>query len=715
MPMQMKPKNTVSRRRAWSLLLYGAAGLSAAFLFILYIALAEGSGDLSSERLRALCTGKFFLLLAFGCTAAALLFGLFREKFTDLLFRYRFALAAALFLSCVALGINGSSLGCWQRYFGDGNERELLGTVRLIRSDEWALFTPMGLSQYGNPSGSFNYFSELLRGTETDMFLLYGQPVYDIAVIFRPFQWGYLFLPEAQGLSWFWAGRGIALALVSFEFGRLITGDRRLFALAYAALVVWSPTVAWWFSINGLVEMLIAAQASILLFRRYLETENCGSRALFAALILLAAGSFVLTMYPAWMVPVAYIILGLILWTLLDFRGRISFRRRDIAVLLCEVLIFGALMAHVFLKSKDTLSALMNTYYPGKRVELGGGFGGFIGTYLASFWFAVMKESPDFDPCIGAQFLSFFPLPWILTLRVLLKEKKRDPFLLVMLPVSLFLSLFAVVRFPAFLAKLTLLSYSQGLRILNVIGFLNLMLLFRSLTLSERPVRGRLSAAVGFTAAAALSAFCYYLCEKGYLTLGTAAGSAVIFGGAMALIGLVPGRPKLRLPAAALLIALSVFAGGLVNPVTRGTAGVTETALVQEIRRVEATDPGSLWAVDASDYPVINATLLAGVRGFNSTNIYPDAERWEILDPEGENEAVWNRYAHILLTVKAEGEPEYELLGADHFSLTVSSEDVRRLGIRYLISKRDLAAEPGLGFERVGEGSGYGIYRVGQD
>lgn len=39
------------------------------------------------------------------------------------------------------------------------------------------------------------------------MFIVCGQPVMDIAMIFRPFYWGYLFLSAGKGLAFFWYGR----------------------------------------------------------------------------------------------------------------------------------------------------------------------------------------------------------------------------------------------------------------------------------------------------------------------------------------------------------------------------------------------------------------------------------------------------------------------------------------------------------------------------
>ena len=39
-------------------------------------------------------------------------------------------------------------------------------------------------------------------------------------------------------------------------------------------MVVLAPAVQWWFAINGFVEMLIFAQLSIILLKKYMLTKN---------------------------------------------------------------------------------------------------------------------------------------------------------------------------------------------------------------------------------------------------------------------------------------------------------------------------------------------------------------------------------------------------------------------------------------------------------
>ena len=172
----------------------------------------------------------------------------------DFLYRWRYLIAAVIVALLVAFDINGSSLHEWAAYTQSDADGVLFGMSRSIRSDELALNTPYAFSQ---AQEGFPYFSQVIRGDTTDTFMVYGQPVWDLGVLFRPFHWGYLLLGASRGLSFFWWARLAALLLVSFEIGMLVTKKNRALSLAFSLLMGFSPLVQWWFAINGLVEMLV--------------------------------------------------------------------------------------------------------------------------------------------------------------------------------------------------------------------------------------------------------------------------------------------------------------------------------------------------------------------------------------------------------------------------------------------------------------------------
>lgn len=227
---------------------------------------------------------------------------------------------------CVLSELHGSSIGLYADILGHPElNTVLLGKNRPIRSDEWLVFTPFAFSQYYT---GFAYFGEIVRGTLTDMFLVYGQPVWDVAMLFRPAQWGYLFLDQGSGLAFFWMGRLIVLFLVSLEFGRILTKNKYL-SIAYALMLSLSPLVQWWFSVNSLVEILAVGQGMVILFHKYLSTPRKKCRLLYLLGIMWCGGIYFFAIYPAWQVSFGYVFLGLLVWTGLENKSGLAFCRQD--------------------------------------------------------------------------------------------------------------------------------------------------------------------------------------------------------------------------------------------------------------------------------------------------------------------------------------------------------------------------------------------------
>ena len=169
--------------------------------------------------------------------------------------------------------INGSSIGCIDEVTGyNADSGILMGSSKSIRSDEWAVSTPMAIAQEAN---DYKYTNSNIRGGyDSDMFIVYGQPVKDISIIFRFSQWGYVLFGSSVGLSFFWCVRFLGLFLASFEFLMLITKKNKMLSFVGSVIIVFSPTIQWWYATNGLMEMLISAQVGLVLFDKYLKSES---------------------------------------------------------------------------------------------------------------------------------------------------------------------------------------------------------------------------------------------------------------------------------------------------------------------------------------------------------------------------------------------------------------------------------------------------------
>ncbi len=615
------------------------------------------------------------------------------EQTGKFLYQYRFAIAVLIWILCIIFKLNGSSIAYWGEHLGiDLDSRGLLlGTSRGVRSDEWATYTPKMLSQQFNSDGAFPYFSEIIRGTKTDTFIVYGLPVKDIAVLFRPFHWGFLFLGVERGFSFYWCGRIIALAVISFEFGMLITKKNKLYSFLIALLFTLAPTVQWWIGVNGLVEMMIFGQLAVLMFSYYMHTENIWKRLLVGLMLIICAGGYILVFYPAWQVPMAYMILGLLIWVFADSRKEFRFRKKkDLPVLLGCLLLLGIGLLYIFLKSSDAVSAALNTAYPGQRINCGGGDFLEMMRYGGNFFFPLITQNLVGNHSELSVFVSFAPLGILLALYVILKEKNRDKLLMILLVVYLFLSSYRIFEYPEFLAKITLLSKSAAGRVTQIIGILDIILLFRALSLMKTRIKlwNAVLAAVIFTiGTAAINKFIY----GAYLSGSLLAGMAVLlFCGCFLLLR---SKEKWEKRLTLLFFSLLMFyCGGLVNPVQQGIDVVYDTDLMKEIREIVNEDSEGLWICDNIGYPMNDYFIMGGAPTIDSINVYPAMERWELLDSEGKYEDIYNRYAHIT-TILQQEETRFEPDTAgrvDCISLLLNVEDLETLEVSYVASNRNL-------------------------
>lgn len=647
------------------------------------------------------------------------LFFLFSDfkRTTAFLFTYRYPIALAVFVLCVLLQLNGSSIGCWAQWLGigDADQGLLFGISREIRSDEWAVSTPMALSQYLDPVRPFSYYSSVVRGASTDVFLEYGQPVRNLAVIFRPFHWGYLFLPQGMGLAFYWCGRAIALFLASFEMGRILTKDNRSFSLVYACMILFAPIVQWWYAINGLMEMLIYMQYSVVLLRPYMIETNTSRKLLALSGICICAGGYILTLYPAWQVPLAYLVLGLAIYMLVREWKQATFTRIQIAASVICVLFFCGILAYIFWMSKDTIRTLMETAYPGKRSASGGeGAVSHMFRSISSIWLPIKNTDLLENVCENAYVIDLYPLCYVFSLPALFRKKDRDPLLFVLLAICIFLDLWIILGFPKLLAKITLLSFAPSIRVAQVAGFAHLMLLFRSITCTS--IRLKAPIAAGFAALWAFLLCRYQPITKPYYfeTAPTLLPLTGVLFGIVFFLFLHYRKDWLHYILCGFTVLVLLMGGLLVNPVRRGTDTVTQNPLYQAIREVQQKDPTALWASEVH-WPVSNFCLMAGARTISCTNVYPLLERWRILDPDGSNEEIYNRYAYIHLSILDEGSPSFELQSPDAFVVSLTLNDLKALNVSYLLAEQNLReslTETGNQLTLEAQSGQYYIYRI---
>lgn len=636
-----------------------------------------------------------FVIVFLLCFAGSWLLIRYGKAIGAFVYRYRYLFAAAVVFLCVACSISGSSIAQWQHYLPGGNPDAgtLLGMERSIRSDEFAANTPMAFSQYFNHTGAFPYFGDTMRGTSTDMFIVYGQPVLNLMVIFRPFQLGYLLFGPARGLAFFWSVRLVVLFMVSFEFGMLISNRSKSLALSFAVLTAFASGIQWWFAVNGFVEMIVFGELAVLIIYYYLHTSRSAYRFFLTLALVICGGGYILVFYPAWQVSLAYFFLALVIWVFWEGRSRFStLGKKDIACLLLFLLLLAGAMGYVLFRSGETIGIVLDTAYPGKRVETGGGNGLDLFYYVTSAFlpFSSANMGEHVNAVELSSFLSFFPLGILLSGWVILKEKNRDRLLILLLIVVALLGCYCVIPFPDPLAKLTLLGHSTPDRTRLIFDFVNLVLLIRAAALIKTRCRwwAVLPVAVAYSA---LAVILNKMALQNYMTKTMSILAFIILLVGVCLLFCLVRSKRNAYGFVLFAVCFSLFAGFSVNPVQQGVDVIYQNPLTQDIAQITNSDHGDgLWLVEGVDYPMINLPVMVGAPTINSTNVYPDLERWELLDPTGASEDIYNRYAHIHVDLQTQEPTSFALLSTDTVELSLNPDDLDTLQVKYILSPNDL-------------------------
>ena len=607
-----------------------------------------------------------------------------RHKTTTFLFRYRVLIGIFVVAICVLFQLHGSSL--FQLDISNSSHKALFGVSRSIRADEFNVFTPFAFSQYFN---DFGYFSSIVRGVPTDMFIVYGQPIFDLLMVYRPFLVGYLFFDPSMGLSFFWVSRLVVLLLVSFEFGLLITNKNKVLSLSYAILLTFSGFVQWWFSINSLVEMLIFSQLFILLLNYYFNSSSYIKKFLITLFLVISLGGFILAFYPAWEIPLGYVLIFLIIWILYENKEKIMLlNKKDGLLVLMFLSLLSITFYYILTQSYDTILAVMNTSYPGSRVFLGEGrFLSFF-VYISTIFYPI---TPDNISILGPNYsfiITFFPASLILFYLVQVHQKRHDKLLYLLFVVYLILICYYLLPIPEIIGKVSFLSKSFNERLLQIAFFVDLLMLIRGMSLFKKIGANKKIIFAG-------SLLVTMLCASLFIYARLSKFSSVIL--VLAVIILLIGfyiifnsySIKYQKVFLIMVIILSFVAGGLVNPIESGTDYYFNQPIIEETSAIVSQDPNATWIISGNIY--IDEIIGVGAHTLNSVNTYPNFETWQKLDPNNESYEIYNRYAHIPI-VLVNNQPTTFISGdaQEMFTLYLNTNDLEKLNITYVLSPNSL-------------------------
>ena len=624
----------------------------------------------------------------------------------------RYKIACAFLLFVTVFKYSGSSIvnfnGQIQPHMDDRKYHTLLGTARMIRTDEWATSTTYILSQAKNIN-PFSYFSNVLRGTNTDMFTLVNSPVYDILMIGKPFQIAFLLFGNDYGLSFYWYARLTAMILGSYELCLILTNKKKKLSLCGAIVITFSAAVQWWYC----MDTLIWGQIILVLLNKFMKTDKKSIKYLCAFALISAVLAYLFVLYPAWQVSFAYVFLAIAIWMIINnFKEGYKINLHDILVVIFTVICIICLIGRWYMLSQDTIKAVSSTDYPGDRLETGGG------TFtLYTYFYNIFFTFEDFpNPCEYAGMLSLFPLPIILGLYYVIRNKKNYLFWIPTLICSCFLVIWCKYGFPVILAKLTLMSNATAPRATIALGTLNiymLIFLMGSLEKEDKWINKKLT----YFLAVFSTLYIIYQAKKtcGYPYID----KFKILAGGEIFLSLIFGilninNEKIKDYTIYGLIAVALLTGLRVNPVIRSTDIFYTKPVAIKMQEIKNENPDAIWVVNDNGWYINDYTVANGIRTLNSTNVYPNLEMFETIlgNKAEEYKSIYNRYEHINFNI-VDKQSNVELLYADNVVINLNYNDLDKLNIEYILSKEDLNSKGfNTNFEELYNEDGLYIFKV---
>jgi hypothetical protein len=409
------------------------------------------------------------------------------------------------------------------------------------------------------------------------------------------------------------------------------------------------------------------------------------------------------------MVPLAYAIVLLAIWVIIDNYKECKMTLKDIPIIVVAVSIFVIGMAYVLVNSFDTIKAIMGTVYPGARTEIGGAYFKRLGLYVTNILYPIYGLSPEENVCECAGIISFFPIGIIMYIIYTIKSKKKDVLSIVLIVLSVFLFLWCSLGFPQILAKVTMMSLSQASRTIVIFEFVCLIQLIRSIhLLEEYDIKEKYIVLMSVLITAIVVGMTYITYIDSYPRKEVWLIIALVF--FVLMMTLLSLKKKYSNICIIYIILFMFVTGGLVNPVRVGSNPMTDIDELKVISNVVENDSDALWAVEGG-FPLINSPIMVGARTINSTNVYPCIDRWKTFDEEGKYEDVYNRYAHITINI-IEGSNEterFELVQADAFKLNVSIDDLKKLDVKYIFTSKEHSQDE---LELVNSVNNYKIYMI---
>ncbi|MBH1963844.1 MAG: hypothetical protein I8H77_05890 [Comamonadaceae bacterium] len=574
--------------------------------------------------------------------------------------------AGMLFVGLVLVvsGITGSSWKLWAKSAAGSSFFEVTGSDwtsrphQIDRWDEWAVITPAVLAQLHHepkfPVVNTNIGPE---GQNMGVVGMFGVPIAQFAAVARPATWGYFVLPFRQAMAWQWQIQFWGCLLAVWWLLNIIGGAHAGRNLALALAFCSAPYAAGWS--NWSLYASLFPVLGVCLLTVLLRTKAVAKAIFLGVALGWVLSSWVLVLYPPWLVIMGSLCAFLALGWMVDHRSEITWGPGQWLALLCVIATAGGLLGSWWIDTRDAVAQMQATVYPGGRqAELGGSASliwflrGYLG--MESFANADGLGSGANRPELSSYFFVPIAMVAVLLLGVFRSPRLRATWLTLTAFTAIYFY-YSFVGFPLWLAQTTKWGVLTTNRMDVGLGLTVMVLASMLWPHSSMAAPGVVQ-------------------QKTRLVYSLIGGSLALASGALAWWVLsnvspmlvphnsLPYRLAITLMCAVIawwmcnrqtvgltlaLLVMTLGAGFSYTPMSQAPLSISLAPAVKAfVTKVDKSELARTLVVDEASLPATTLAAL-GVPVINGALYYPHQSMWRSMQLPDDSWSVVNRYQHL--------------------------------------------------------------------
>lgn len=381
---------------------------------------------------------------------------------------------------------------------------------------------------------------------------------------------------------------------------------------------------------------------------------------------------------------------------LYDFiKHRKELKKQDYIIMGVTIIAVLGLIVYFVKTAWTDIVTMMSTVYPGSRFDTGGNYtiNQFIG-YFTNIFLPYTNQIAN--QCEISSYIYPFSALVIVIIASLkdikfrnIKEKiKGNGLLISLIGLLIFYLLWQFVGFNKTLAQITFMYFSPVQRtkiIVGIVATIVMLMMLKHTSENKDKIVTELQAAVISILVVVIS---YILIRNSEYRQFFSLIKLVIL--AIMLFAMTYFYIRANKKAfCTIMCIIAITAGLAVNPIVMGTKVLYETEISKQINEIHEEDKDALWI---GKYNWSGQYLLAnGVKVLNGVHTYPSFDWLKTVDPDGTYNEVYNRYAHIFITLS--DKTEFELKTADSYEAKLTYQNLKDLGVKYYFTNSKETAE----------------------